>query len=85
MVNSKNSLLHKNILVTGAAGFIGAHLILELFKSVPSIHIVGIDNMNNYYDVNIKKYRLSQIESMIESKKILHGLLLRGQLQIGNR
>lgn len=80
MVNSKNSLLHKNILVTGAAGFIGAHLILELFKSVPSIHIVGIDNMNNYYDVNIKKYRLSQIESMIESKKDSTWTFIKGTI-----
>lgn len=51
------------ILITGAAGFIGSNLALELLKSYPSIHIIGIDNMNDYYDVNIKEWRLSEIEN----------------------
>lgn len=54
----------KNILITGAAGFIGANLALELFKrGVKKIDsIIGIDNMNSYYDVRLKEYRLEQIE-----------------------
>lgn len=52
----------RNILITGAAGFIGANLTLELLRRVPTIYLVGIDNMNDYYDVKIKKYRLQQIE-----------------------
>ena len=57
-------LKNKTILITGAAGFIGANLVLELFRSVPSVHIIGIDNMNPYYDVSIKEYRLKQIENL---------------------
>ena len=52
----------KTILVTGAAGFIGSNLCLKLFEKYENIHIIGIDNMNAYYDVNIKKWRLSEIE-----------------------
>ncbi len=54
----------KTILVTGAAGFIGSNLVMELLRTVPRIHIVGIDNMNDYYDVSIKEYRLKQIEEL---------------------
>lgn len=59
----------KTILVTGAAGFIGANLVMELLRTVASVHIIGIDNMNDYYDVSIKKYRLQQIESLVEKKE----------------
>ena len=44
--------------------FIGSNLVLELLRTVPRIHIVGIDNMNDYYDVSIKEYRLKQIEEL---------------------
>ena len=54
--------LKKRILITGSAGFIGANLALKLLKEDNNIHIIGIDNMNEYYDVCIKEYRLSQIE-----------------------
>ena len=58
------TLKDKTILVTGAAGFIGSNLVLELLRTVSSVHIVGIDNMNPYYDVSIKEYRLNEIKSM---------------------
>lgn len=54
----------KTVLVTGAAGFIGSNLIIELIKTIEDIKIVGIDNMNDYYDVAIKEWRLQQIEKM---------------------
>lgn len=57
-------LINKVILVTGAAGFIGSNLVMELLKEVNPVHIIGIDNMNDYYDVSIKEYRLKQIESL---------------------
>ena len=61
-MREKNVVLtNKVILVTGAAGFIGSNLVLELLREVP-VHIIGIDNMNDYYDVSIKEYRLEQIE-----------------------
>ena len=52
----------KNILVTGAAGFIGANLVLRLLDSSEPLHIVGLDNMNSYYDPSLKEYRLRQID-----------------------
>lgn len=51
----KHFLEKKNILVTGAAGFIGANLVLQLLKTVDEVKIVGFDNMNAYYDVAIKE------------------------------
>jgi nucleoside-diphosphate-sugar epimerase len=44
------------ILVTGSAGFIGANLVKRLFKDMKSGTIVGVDNLNDYYDVSLKEY-----------------------------
>lgn len=62
----KNVMLDgKAILVTGAAGFIGSNLTMELLKSTENAHIICIDNMNDYYDVSLKEFRLHQIEELI--------------------
>lgn len=50
------------ILVTGAAGFIGSNLVKRLFRDYPNIHVVGIDSLTDYYDINIKRDRLREIE-----------------------
>lgn len=50
-----------NILVTGSSGFIGANLVKELLKDKNN-HVIGIDNMNDYYDVSIKEYRLNKLK-----------------------
>ena len=64
MLTPNVDLNNKTILVTGAAGFIGANLVLELLRTAENIHVVGLDNMNDYYDVSIKEYRLAQIEKL---------------------
>ena len=50
-----------NVLVTGAAGFIGSHLCMRLLEEQTDIVVVGLDNLNTYYDVNIKQWRLEQL------------------------
>ena len=54
-------LQNKTIFVTGAAGFIGSNLVLKLLETVSPVKIIGIDNLNDYYDVSIKDWRLEQI------------------------
>ena len=64
-MNKRNiNLVNETVLVTGAAGFIGSNLVLELIRTQESIHIIGIDNMNDYYDVSIKEWRLKEIEAI---------------------
>ena len=78
------SLSGKTVLVTGAAGFIGANLVKRLFADVKDIRIVGIDSITDYYDVNIKYGRLEQIASLgrdwtfikgnISDREVLEGI-----------
>ena len=62
MLNYNIKLEGKTILVTGAAGFIGCNLSLKLLKEVANVKVVGIDNMNDYYDVRIKEERLAKLQ-----------------------
>lgn len=56
------SMENTTLLLTGAAGFIGANLALRLLREVPGVTLVGVDSMNDYYDVSLKEYRLQKIE-----------------------
>lgn len=60
----KLSLENKTVLVTGAAGFIGSNLCKKLLREVSGIKVVGIDNMNDYYDVSLKEYRVDELSQL---------------------
>ncbi len=80
MLNQNVNLNGKTVLVTGAAGFIGANLVTELMRTVDSIKIVGIDNMNDYYDVSIKEYRLKEIEKLAAEKESCEWVFVKGSI-----
>jgi nucleoside-diphosphate-sugar epimerase len=70
----KIDLAGKNIFVTGAAGFIGSYLSERLLREVPTATIIGIDNMNDYYDVRLKEARLKKL------KGYDHFIFVRGDI-----
>ena len=76
----KIDLNNKTLLVTGAAGFIGSNLVTELLNSFNSIRIVGIDNMNDYYDVSLKEYRLQEIEKTANSNNECSWHFIKGNI-----
>lgn len=74
------SLRNKTVLVTGAAGFIGSNLVLELLRTQDSISIIGIDNLNDYYDVSIKKWRLKKIEKTVNGHSGVSWKFVKGNI-----
>ena len=83
MLTSNVNLTGKTVLVTGVAGFIGSNLAKRLLKDYSNIKVIGIDNMNNYYDVRLKEERLKELSSKnsfifvkgdISDKETINGL-----------
>ena len=67
MLTPNIELENKTILITGAAGFIGANLAAALLSTVKGVRLVGLDSVNDYYDVAIKEYRLSELEKLAKT------------------
>lgn len=80
MLTPNIALENKTILVTGAAGFIGANLVTKLLNTVKGVKLVGIDNMNSYYDVSIKEYRLAELEKLAAAKPDCKWTFIKGNL-----
>ena len=80
MLVNNVDLNKKTVLVTGAAGFIGSNLVKELLLGETSINIVGLDNMNDYYDVSIKEYRLAEIEKLSAEHPLCKWEFIKGNI-----
>lgn len=79
MIRKNVELNGKTILVTGSPGFIGANLVARLLREMTSGHIISLDNMNDYYDVGLKEYRLAKIERTAADCPVRH-TFIRGTL-----
>lgn len=75
-----NKLKNKTILITGSAGFIGSNLVLKLMKTNEPTTIVGFDNLNDYYDVSLKEWRLTEIEKEAAKHPDIRYTFINGEL-----
>ena len=80
MLTPNVELNGKTILITGAAGFIGSNLVLELLKTLEQVQIVGLDNVNDYYDVSIKEWRLKEMEKEAAAHPASSWTFVRGSI-----
>ena len=80
MLTPNIDLKNKSILITGAAGFIGANLVMELLKGTDAVKIVGLDSMSDYYDVSIKEYRLAEIDKMAKQTPENQWIFVKGSI-----
>lgn len=76
----KLDMNNKTVLITGAAGFIGSNLVMELLRASESVHIVGLDNLNDYYDVSLKEYRLQEIQRVADEHPENRWEFMKGDL-----
>lgn len=80
MLQPNIDLNNQCILVTGAAGFIGANLVMELLRTDKPLTIVGLDNMNDYYDVSLKEYRLTEVRKLSEQHPTATWIFVKGSI-----
>ena len=80
MLTPNVELNNATILVTGAAGFIGANLVMELLSTKENVTVLGLDSVNDYYDVSIKEYRLDKIEKLAARKTGSKWIFVKGNL-----
>lgn len=80
MLSKNIDITNKTVIITGAAGFIGANLILKLLKNFSNVRIVGLDNLNDYYDVHIKEYRLAEISKISSTNFDNEWIFIKGNI-----
>jgi len=73
MMYDRGMLENKKILITGSNGFIGYHLSSRLLKDAEGIEIIGVDNMNDYYDVRLKQERLNELQALEKNYTFIKG------------
>lgn len=74
------NLKNKTIFITGSAGFIGSNLVMELLNTFSPITIVGLDNLNDYYDITIKEWRLNEIDECAKKHPESSYYFIKGDL-----
>ena len=73
LMYDRDMLENKKILITGSNGFIGSYLVARLLNDYENIEIIGVDNMNDYYDVRLKKQRLEDLENLKKNYTFIEG------------
>ena len=71
---------NKTVLITGAAGFIGSNLAKRLLSTVEGVHVIGIDNMNAYYDVSLKEARLAELNQITDNNSGVELIFIKGSI-----
>lgn len=79
-VKKKVIINGKNIVITGVAGFIGSFLAKYILSNFKNVFVIGIDNLNNYYDINLKKYRLNQLAQQVQQCPTNQWLFIHGDI-----
>ncbi len=73
-------LRDKTIFITGVAGFIGSNLAKRLLTSVQGVIVIGVDEMNNYYDVNLKEARLAELNEVVDKENSVSFTFIKGSI-----
>lgn len=80
MISKNTELDNKTFLITGTAGFIGANLVMKLLSTVSHATVIGLDSLNDYYDVSLKEYRLAEIGKIAETNVDNKWIFIKGNL-----